>query len=325
MPGETIAMKICLIGASGFIGRRLLEQLSADPSVQIIAAMRRPPAIRLRPNVKARRIEALDRVSILTATRDATHIINCMMGRPEAMEALTRTLVEISAGNHIRRIIHFSSIAVYGTATGQVKEDAPLSAPAEAYGESKRRCEAMIAASPEAAKTVILRPALVGGAGSELWTVRIARLLRSRRLGDLGPGGDGLCNLVDVEDVVRACVLLLDHPGAGGRIYNLAMPDPPTWNTYFRDLAGAIGVTPLARRTAFNMRLETGLVAPALRILRKLAGKTPWRGMIPEPIPHGLADHFSRRVSYHSGAIEQETGFGYASYRELIANSAKGL
>ena len=37
----------------------------------------------------------------------------------------------------------------------------------------------------------ILRPALVYGRGSALWSERVARLLRAGRLGDLGAAGDG--------------------------------------------------------------------------------------------------------------------------------------
>ena len=57
---------------------------------------------------------------------------------------------------------------------------------------------------------VILRPTCVFGPGSTQWTTRIARLLKARRIGDLGSAGDGGCNLAFIDDVVAAVLAALD-------------------------------------------------------------------------------------------------------------------
>ena len=110
------------------------------------------------------------------------------------------------------RIIHLSTMSVYGSPTGLVDETAPLRGDLGPYSAAKVAAEATAAAYPHA---VMLRPGCVFGPGSEQWSIRIARLLLERRLGDLGAAGDGFCNLVHVGDVVMAILRASRKPPRG--------------------------------------------------------------------------------------------------------------
>ena len=97
---------------------------------------------------------------------------------------------------------------------------------------ARAKCEAeahMLTYARAGGTVVMLRPGCVWGPGSDLWVGRIGRLLRSRRLGDLGAAGDGWTNLVHVDDVCKAAVAALGlvQPRGEIRTYNLAAPDSP--------------------------------------------------------------------------------------------------
>ena len=50
--------------------------------------------------------------------------------------------------------------------------------------------------------------------------------------------------------MASALLLALDHPAAGGETFNVNGPDTGTWNQYFRKLNTAIGLAPLAKKSA---------------------------------------------------------------------------
>jgi nucleoside-diphosphate-sugar epimerase len=133
---------------------------------------------------------------------------------------------------------------------------------------------------------VCLRPGIIYGPGSVWWSDRIARLLVSRRLGNLGELGNGRCNLIHVDDVARAIVQAIRIPGIEGQAFNLANPSPPTWNSYFCQYAAALGVAPLQAMSKVQLTLELKLLAfpykfgeyleSKLKILHPAPAIRPW-------------------------------------------------
>jgi nucleoside-diphosphate-sugar epimerase len=283
---------ILVLGAGGFIGRHMTAGLSAA-GLKVLAGVRRPG--NLPAGTEARALDATDPASLRTALQGVGAVVNCVAAAPEAMIQATRALAE-AAGP--RRIVHLSSMAVYGAATGLAEEDAPL-APEGDYGESKAESERILRAHAASGGDVLmLRPGCVHGPGSEGWTARPARLLRAGRLGDLGPAGDGICNLTAVADLVAATLAALhlpaDHPATTGGSFNISDPNPGDWNAYFLHLARAIGATPLRRLPHWRIRAE-GLAAFPLKAL-EIAGRKA-RLRTPDPIPPSLLRLFRQDIT----------------------------
>ena len=86
-------------------------------------------------------------------------------------------------------IVHMSSLAVYGEATGDVDESTKPVGRLSDYGAAKVAAERAAWLAPS---VVTLRPGIVYGPGSVQWSERIARLLVGHRIGDLGRGGDSV-------------------------------------------------------------------------------------------------------------------------------------
>ena len=304
---------VLVLGAGGFIGRHMTTGLAAA-GLRVLAGMRRPGP--LPPGVELRQVDATDAASLARALDGVGAVVNCVAAEPAAMVEATRALAGAAAG---RRIVHLSSMAVYGGATGLVTEDAPLT-PEGSYGEAKAESERLLAALP--GPVILLRPGCVHGPGSEGWTARPARLLRAGRLGDLGAGGDGVCNLTAVSDLVSAtaaALRLADAP-AGPLALNLSDPDPGDWNAYFLALALALGATPLRRLPGWQLKAEK-LAAYPLKALEIAARKAGLR--TPDPLPPSLLRLFQQDITLDHRRADAVLGFPRTPPAQAIAEAAR--
>ncbi|HRE20454.1 MAG TPA: NAD-dependent epimerase/dehydratase family protein [Rhabdaerophilum sp.] len=316
-------MSILVAGAGGFVGRRFVEKLRAEGR-PVIAGVRKPRESFERMGVEQRVFDAGNPETLAPALKGVTHIVNCIMGGPAEMVASTRNLTEVAVKVGVQRFVHFSSIAVFGNAEGEIGDDFPVGQNVDAYGQAKIDCEHLIRkAQQEGLRTVILRPALIYGPGSEQWTARIARLLRWGRLGDLGAAGDGICNLIHVDDVVAAAVAALDRPEAVNRAFNLAMAEAPSWNRYLMDFSRSLGFTPVFRVPGRNLRIETKLVAIPLKIAAIVTAKLGFgQHLVPDMISPSLGRLFDLEARYHSARADIVLGPSSIGYAEGLRQSA---
>ncbi|HVY14995.1 MAG TPA: NAD(P)-dependent oxidoreductase [Rhodopila sp.] len=254
---------VIVLGASGYVGRRVMEALNGSGRWRAIPVSRRPAKAGW---VTADAVDVIAMRALLS--KEGAHVVNCVAGRSmmQATDTLCRAAREVGGG----RIVHLSSMAVYGTATGLVTESQEPVAPLSGYGQTKLECERRLRRHMDGGgSVVILRPSCVFGPGSPQWTTRIARLLRARRLGDLGAAGDGGCNLIFVDDLAATVVNALDTPEGCGQAFNVSSPDVPTWNEFLVRFGMALNAVPVRRIPARMLKLETKLLAPARRVLAK--------------------------------------------------------
>ena len=272
--------RILVLGATGFIGKRVVQMLAASDWAFPIAASHRTKLDFASP-VETVRLDARQPVALKEAVRSAAGVVNCITGDSETIISSARALFLACSGvTPMPRIIHLSTMMVYGTATGTVDENAPLLGDWDEYSAAKTKVEQM---ARDYAPVVHLRPGIVYGPQSPIWSGRIGRWLLQHRLGDLGAAGVGYCNLVHVDDVVEAVSQALRIPGIDGEAFNLSLPSPPTWNEYFHRYAVLLG-TSVAQISDTRLAVERYVLAPPLKIaeLLSLALSFDWRP--PDPI-----------------------------------------
>lgn len=312
---------VLVLGAGGYVGGKLMAALTQCDDMQPIAGLRRKRAVAGQASLC---LDATDPQALAQALRGVDVVVNCIGPAPDVMLKAAQALLQ-AAQDSQPLIVHFSSMAVYGASHGVIDENAPLRDELGGYASAKIEIERLMAAYP---RRVILRPGCIYGPGSQAWSVRIARLLCERRLGDLGAAGDGIANLVHIDDVVAAVIAAIRQPRCVGETFNLAMSAPPVWNDYFLAFAKALGAVPIRRIGGLRLKAESKVFAPLLKICEILGRKLPVSFDPPPFISSGLLGLFRQDITLVSAKAEQELGLVWtdleAALQDIAASDRPG-
>lgn len=220
-----MSLRVCVTGASGRLARVLLPRLCAHPDVDAVVGVDRAAAVFAHPRYVHHRTDIRDpALSMLVRGCDAlVHLAFVVLrGRLDAREMEdvnlrgTRHVFERAAAAGVRRFVHLSSAAVYGSGR-DLTEDAPL-APLSGflYARHKAEIEAWLAAAfPHAVR---LRPHAILGPHCQPLLRRLARA--PLRL--VVPDAEPRLQCVHEEDVAAAVELALTREVSGA--FNLAAP-----------------------------------------------------------------------------------------------------
>jgi nucleoside-diphosphate-sugar epimerase len=302
-------LRVLVLGAGQFIGQRVCSALRATDWATCLSED--PPLDERRPQ------------ALRTALGNCDAVVNAVQGSPARISAAAEILYRLASPLPVRpRIVHLSSMTVYGSAVGDVDESTPLRADLGNYAEAQLEAERRAAAYTN---SIVLRPGCEYGPGCPDWSVRIARLLKARRLGDLGAAGDGYCNLIYLDDLTGAILTALRQPGIAGQAFNLAMPKPPTWNEYFTQFARALKAVPLRRIGHRRLQFETQLLAPPLRIAEILARRVHLPGRTPAVLSPSLRRTCGQEIRLNSTKAERLLGMQCMTLQSGLALTAQSF
>ncbi|GGN57722.1 oxidoreductase [Novosphingobium indicum] len=257
--------KVFVTGATGFIGGWVVEAMHLSGLYTPIAAVRRwQKAVRIaRFGVEMRMCDLMDRASLEAAMEGCDAVVHAAVGDDDVTIEGTRNVVEIARKLGIKRVVHLSTISVYGTNEGTFREDAPLDMSGTDYGARKIKAEQIaLAASSDTMPVIALRPTIVYGPFGTQWTINFAHRIVSGTWGTFGDKAEGTCNLVYVGDVVRAIMCALETDKGFGQAFNVNGPDDLTWNEYFVRFARELGLPPLGEVSAGKTELKAKLFSP---------------------------------------------------------------
>lgn len=315
--------RVLVLGGTGFVGRAMVRRLLADGHEPVVASRRAGAAT---AGVAHLACDVLDAAALAAACADVDAVVSSFAGGADVIRLGARHLAAaVQQSPRVRRVVHLSSMAVYGGAEGVVTESTSPVGPLGWYGESKLAAEAELATLVPRAGLVVLRPGCVVGPGSTQWVLRIARLVAQGRLGDLGAAGDGWSNIVHVDDVAAAVSAGLGRSASGEHsTFNLALPGQPRWNDYFMALAHAIGALPVRRIPGWQLKLDARVLSVGLKVAGMASSRLLKRDIgLPEVLPPSLLRLFSQQIYLDSGKAAEPLIGEWNDVASIIGSSVQ--
>ena len=304
-------------GDTGVIATRVANALAElEWACPLFADMRRPATLNAR--VEHLPVIITSPQAMMDAMRDADAVISCVENNPELISRSATAMFNTAQQCPEKRVVLFSSMAVYGEQEGVLDESATLNA-SDDYAAARIDAESMAASS----NTVCLRTGVEYGPGSARWSGLMARLLMSKRLGDLGAAGDGYCNLLFMDDLVDAMIKSVQLTGMQHQVFNLCSNERITWNEYLIRYGVALGAVPVKRINLRRLKLETRLAIP-LKIFELMLGQSnAARLHVPAPISPSMTRAFNQRMLMNASKAEHLLGMKWTPLQKGLQAAAK--
>jgi nucleoside-diphosphate-sugar epimerase len=258
--------KVLITGAGGFIGGRIAEVFHCSGLMTVRAGINRWSSAARIGRFKMEIVQAnvMDPASIGAAMRGVDLVVNCARGDAGVNRASIENVLAAAQQAGVKRVVHLSSVAVYGAQAGVIDESTPFAPSGNPYGDSKIDTEEVCWKYGRAGlPVVVLRPTIVYGPFSELWTVEFAERMATGRWMLPREYCHGTCNLVYIDDLVGAVIRGLRSETGINEAYNINGPELTiSWNQYFDTLNDALGLPPLKPQGRASARIASAVMQP---------------------------------------------------------------
>jgi UDP-glucose 4-epimerase len=235
-------VRYLITGGSGYIGGRLIDELSGREETELIVDVDVKPPPRRWPKTEYVKSDVRDRTAIkrLLESHEIDALVHlAFILNPIRDEAMmydvdvngTQAVLQAASETGVKQVLVTSSATAYGAFPDNPKpiaEDWPVrGAPDFSYAKHKadsdRICQLWALENPDAVMTIV-RPSIVFGPSVDNY---IVRAIENNPFIPILDGVDEEFQLVHEDDVVTALFALLDgkHPGA----FNLAGDGLLTW------------------------------------------------------------------------------------------------
>lgn len=252
---ELSGQTILVTGATGFIGghiaRRLLGVVRAR--VRVVARDPRKAEELAKLGAEVVRGDLGDMASLERAVQDVAAVIHAAaqvssIPRRETFVETNRrgteNLLWAASKARIARVVHLSSVAVFGlVADGEITDRSPRAMSGDPYSDSKYDAEVAVErySRERGLATTILRPSAVYGPGSAHWSVIPMKRIKKGKL-FLIEEGQGLLNYVYIDNLVDAVVRALQKDAAAGEAF-IVNDGAVTWCEFMMAYARMAGIT----------------------------------------------------------------------------------
>ncbi|MBA3995507.1 MAG: hypothetical protein C0469_18470 [Cyanobacteria bacterium DS2.3.42] len=250
---------VLVTGASGMIGRTVVQALSASPEWDIRAQARSPQETRAILGEVCDVTQVLIRDADFTRTgeremrmltKDCHTIIHCagLVHKPDApyqeYEVMnvraTQSLAEAAASNGVNTLIFLSTQALYGLGPfSNIEENGPLQAKTP-YAVSKVTSEKFLEMFRSIPRVVTLRPSLVYGEGDRGNILSMIKEIKAGRFVQIG-GGNTEKSIIYSRDLAEAITLCMNVP-EGYHTFNVSNPKATTVKELIDTITECLGM-----------------------------------------------------------------------------------
>ncbi len=255
---EISGQRILVTGATGFIGGHIARRLLAEGArVRALVRDRSKAEDLAKLGAEIAPGDLGEMKSLESAVEGAEAVVHAgaqvsAVPRREAFIETNRRGTEnilwAAASARVKRVLHVSSIAVFGMPTeGEITERSPRGPCGDPYADTKYDAEVAVDrySRERGLSVTMLRPSAVYGPGSTHWGVIPLKRIKKRKL-FLVDEGQGLLNYVYIDNLGDAALLALRNDKAAGDAF-IVNDGAVTWcefMTCYAHMAGLDGKLP---------------------------------------------------------------------------------
>lgn len=284
-----------LTGATGQLGSHIAEQLrSAGEAVRAFVRPGSDTAFLQQIGAEIVSGEMTDSSAMRQAVAGADIVYNCAArvsdwGPWAAFEAeaaaCTRNLLDACRAQNVSRLLHVSSISVYGhhkLAPGEeITESTPLGKKFwlwDYYPRAKLLAENMVWELGQ--NVTVVRPSWIYGPRDRITIPRVVAALQAGK-GMVVGKGDNLLNIIYAGDVAAGAILAANRPEARGQAYNLCSRGEVTQRDLLNTMTDALKLPRVAKSVPYGLALRFAFMQEAIaRLLRRAKPPTVTRRAI---------------------------------------------
>jgi len=213
----------------------------------------------------------------------------------------TETVVKAAVEVGVKRLVFFSTIAVYGNSNGQIMTEDTPAKPDTFYARTKLAAERIVLDAKRADGQplgTVLRFAAIYGPRIKGNYQRLVQTLAHRRFVPVGDGSNRRTLIYD-RDVAKAALLAVQHPNAAGKVYNVSDGHFHTLKEIIVAICHGLGRNPPRFSVPVGpARFMAGCMEDALRLVGRKS-----------PISRDTIDKYTEDIAVDSQLIQRELGF----------------
>jgi len=250
---------VLVTGATGALGPGVVGRLATSGWQVRGLALERPQPVPSADPVEWFTGDICDRQLLDRAMQGASHVVHMAallhINNPAPHLAAefervnvggTRAVVDAAQRCGVQRLVFLSTIAVYGGDRGEILTESSLPNPATCYAETKLAAEHVVLGAQNGDAQplgTVLRLAAVYGSRVKGNYSRLVEALASGRFIPIGRGRNQRTLVYD-KDVAAAVQTALEHPRAGGQVYNVTDGEIHTLGWIIEAICAGLGRRP---------------------------------------------------------------------------------
>lgn len=306
---ETRTTEAVVTGAAGFIGQHLVRRL-ADENYRVTAVDLHEPDDGFPPSVQFERLDIRDTQALkplLPPDGEVFHLasVHLEVGEDEAAfqqvnVRAAEDLVEACSRRGVRRLIHTSSVGIYGHVEDPPADEQSAKDPQTPYERSKLAGERAVRGRADTlgVDVIVLRPAWVYGPGCPR-TEKLVDALSNGQFFYIG-SGDNLRHPLYIDDMLDAYLLAARaSPSLAGTPYLIGGPEYMPLSEMIDTFAAVLDVSSPKLRIPKPMGYALGLLT---ELAFALIGRRP-------PMSRRTLAFFENDNAFLTAAAERDLGF----------------
>ena len=239
-------MKVAIVGASGFVGTRMVERWALGKKFKPMPVVRAHGSLSVlaRFELSWQVTDIFDSEALAKAFEGCEAVVHAAIGDPLQIVRMAESIYRATEKAGIKRLVVLSSASVHGQRPAPATDEtSPICEQhTMAYNTAKVRAEKLLQqlSASGSVEVVTLRPSVVYGPRSR-WIADAAQHLLDGTACLLNEGR-GICNGIYVDNLIQAIELALEIPKAAGETFLVGDAEPVTWQGFYERLAQALGI-----------------------------------------------------------------------------------